>query len=217
MKPILFCDFDGVINQFPYLYKRVSNDFEREEFINAGLEVLQVGSDVWALQRNVCDKEKFFAPDGRFVAKAENGEFLISYSSEMVERLRRLIVSDAVEFVWLTTWRQYTDRLNEELGFPDIVSWLPWQQRMSDYNHMGKGHAISYWFEDHPEFADRKWVWLDDVATSRFSNWNEDEGFVEPSFTLDNVNSNCLILDTDDMWGLSRAQFDKIESFVSVS
>lgn len=215
MKPVLFCDFDGVINQFPYIYNRVMDADDRAGFEAVGLEIIKLGLNDWALQKQVFDDSKFFAPDGRFFAKAENGEFLINYSSEMVDRLRSLIVSDKVEFIWLTTWREHTAMLNEKLGFPDMVSWLPWQQRMSDYNHAGKGHAIADWFEDNPEFSDRKWVWLDDVATRSFCNWNENEGFVEPPRKLEAANINCLILDTDDTWGISREQMNIIETFVS--
>lgn len=215
MKPVLFCDFDGVLNQFPYIYNRVVDDYDRAGFTAVGLEFITIGMNEWALQRQVCDEEVFFNPDGRFVAKAGNGEFLISYSSEMIDRLRSLIIEEDIEFVWLTTWREHTSLLNKHLGFPeDKVSWLPWQQKMSDYNHAGKSHAISDWFEEHPEFADRRWVWLDDVATRSFCNWNEDEGFVEPARVLEVANKNCLIIDTDDTWGISRAQMNIIEAFI---
>lgn len=215
MKPVLFCDFDGVLNQFPYVYHRVLDEADREEFTSAGLEFIALGASEWALQKQSCDEDKFFAPDSRFVAKADNGEFLISYSSEMIERLRKLVVSGEVEFVWLTTWREHTNMLNLQFGFPeDKVSWLPWFNKRSDYSHAGKGKAIEAWFEDHPEFVDRRWVWLDDVATARFSNWNELEGFVEPGLVLENVNGDCLILDTDEQWGLSKAELAALEGFV---
>lgn len=215
MKPVLFCDFDGVINQFPFLYERIDNDFDREMFTSEGFEIITHGLNEYALRKQVCDEKVFFYSDKRFTAKAGNGEFLINYSSEMVSRLRDLIVTDKVEFVWLSTWREHTVAINTEFSFPeDKVSWLPWQQKMSDYTHSGKGWAVADWFEEHPEFVDRKWLWLDDVATRSYYNWNEYDGFIEPSRKLEFANENCLILDTDDIWGISRAQLNKIEEFV---
>ena len=216
MKPVLFCDFDGVVNQFPFLYEKVHNDVEREEFITEGLEVITHGLNEYALRKQVCDEQVFFVPDSRFMAKAGNGEFMINYSSEMVSRLRGLIESDEVEFVWLTTWREHTVQLDKQFGFPeDKVTWLPWQQRMSDYNHSGKGWAIDDWFEEHSEFVERRWVWLDDIATRSYCNWNDFDGFVKPDRKLEYASKDCLILDTDDTWGISREQLNMIESFVS--
>lgn len=216
MRPILFCDFDGVINQFPFIHQRVINDEDRADYITEGLEIVTHGLNEYALRKQVCDEKVFFYPDSRFVAKAGNGEFIINYNSEMVSRLKGLIDSDVIEFVWLTTWREHTVQLDEKFGFPaDKVSWLQWQQKMSDYNHAGKGWAIDDWFEEHPEFNKRRWVWLDDVATRSYYNWNEYEGFIKPTRSLEHANHDCLVLDTDDTWGISKKQLNMIEEFVS--
>lgn len=210
MKPILFCDFDGVINQFPYLWKQ-ETDGSHDKVVEYG------GQMNYGFFHKDFDDDKFFRADEFVMLPTHKGTFPISYSNEMVDRLRSLIVDDKVHFVWLTTWREEAvSLLNPMFDFPEHVNYLHWQRRMSDYNHAGKGHAIMDYFGSYPEQSERKMVWLDDVATRSYENWREGEGFVTASgFNQEELPADRLVLKTHDAYGISRAEMDFIEAFVS--
>lgn len=209
MKPILFCDFDGVINQFPYRWAKETDGSHNREIVHAG----QVN---YGFFDKDFDNKKFFTADEFAMLATHKGTFAISYSGEMIERLRKLIVDDLVHFVWLTTWRnEAVSLLNPMFGFPRNVNYLEWDNKMSDHNHVFKGFAIMDYFDAHPEQSERKMVWLDDVVTKYSANWEEYKGFVEP---LDSerfkLPKNNLVLYTDEKYGLSRAQMEAVELFV---
>lgn len=217
MKPVLFCDFDGVINQFPFKYAR-----ETDGSHNVVLEYN--GQTSYGFLREEFDNEKFFEHTNFVMLETYKGTFPISYSSEMVERLRNLILSDKVEFIWLTTWRDEAVRLlNPMFDFPDNLTFLHWQSRMSDYNHAGKSHAVMDYFEEDPTRLGRKMVWLDDVATRDFKTWDDKTGFIENKRAeMTGYNSsvkvfpeNKLIMLTDEFFGISKAGMSAIENFVS--
>lgn len=210
MKPILFCDFDGVINQFPFRYEKETDGshdviIEHHEQTNYGF--------LW----DNFDEENFFKYTDFVMLNTIKGTFPITYSKDMVNRLCKLILSDKVEFVWLTTWREEaTHLLNPLFEFPESVTFIPWTQKMSDYNHAGKAHAIMNYFEEDDKRLERKMIWLDDVATRRLENWDENEGFITNTY-LDTFNfpEEKLIILTDEFYGLSKKGMSTIEDFVS--
>lgn len=209
MKPILFCDFDGVINQFPYRWEKETDGSHDKEIEHGGRTSYGFFYDDF-------NDEKFFRADEFAMVSTSKGAFPISYSSEIAERIKRLIVDDVVHFVWLTTWRdEAVSLLNPLLGLPEHVNYLHWTQKMSDYNHAGKGHAIMNYFGQNPEQAERSMVWIDDVATRNYYNWRESNGFVNNN--KDNhvgFPDSKLILLTDEYYGISRAEMQAIEAFV---
>lgn len=210
MKPILFCDFDGVINQFPYRWEKETDGSHDKEIEHAG-------STNYGFFHDDFDDDRFFRADEFVMLPTYKGTFAISWSSEMVERLRNLILEDKVDFVWLTTWREEAvSLLNPLLGFPQHVNYLYWTRKMSDYSHAGKGHAVMDYFSSYPEQAGRKMVWIDDVATRNYCNWREGDGFMENK-KAEHVGfpDSKLILLTDEYYGISRAEMKAIESFVS--
>lgn len=209
MKPVLFCDFDGVINQFPYRY-------ERETDGSHAIAVEYGGHTNYGFTREWFDGDEFFEPTDFILLETVKGTFPINYSSEMVERLRKLIVDDRIHFVWLTTWREEAVRLlNPLFGFPEHVTFLPWMQKLSDYNHGGKAHAVMDYFEEDVRRRDGKMVWLDDVATKGFETWSDTEGFFDSKATVRfGFPNESLIMVTDEFYGISRAGMNVIESFV---
>lgn len=210
MKPLMFVDFDGVINQFPYRWEKESDGSHQREVTHGGYTN-------YGFFHNDFDGEKFFHPDEFVMLPTSKGTFAISYSSEMVSRLRSLVVNDTVEFVWLSTWREEAvSLLNPMFGFPEHVNYLYWQTKMSDYGHAGKGHALIDYFANYPEKMERRTVWIDDVATRNYFNWREGEGFIKNN-QADHVGlpESKLILLTDEIYGLSRAELDAVEAFVS--
>lgn len=211
MKPIIFCDFDGVLNQFPYSYSKDTDG-------SHAVIVEKNGHINYGFLREDFDSSHFFIPNNFTLVDSSKGVFPITYSSEMVTRLRNLIVEDVVDFVWLSTWREEAvQHINPLFNFPDHVTYLNWQQRFSDYNHAGKGHAIMDYFEEHPDQLPRKMVWLDDVATRGYVNWFADMGF-QPEATYgmlsDRLPSERLVIQTNELYGISRTELDVIENFV---
>lgn len=209
MKPIIFCDFDGVINQFPYRWVKES-DGSHDKEVEYG------GHTNYGFFHKDFNDEKFFRADEFTMMPTHKGTFALSYSSEMVDRLRKLIVDDLVHFVWLTTWRaEAVSLLNPLFNFPEHVNYLEWSNKMSDHNHAFKGYAIFDYFDEHPDERERKIVWLDDVATRGYANWREGEGFGSASLeAADNLPDNRLVLLTDGLYGISRAEMNMIEEFV---
>lgn len=210
MKPVIFCDVDGVVNQFPYRYER-ETDGSHDVAVEYG------GMMNYGFRRAWFDESVHFRDTDFVMVDTVKGLFPIVYSSEMVERLRLLIFSDAVEFVWLSTWREEAVRLlNPLFGFPSSVGFLPWLDRRGDSSQNGKLNAVVDFFVQRPEFVDRKMVWLDDVATKGFETWVSGVGFVTPKVDLSDygVNVDGLIVKTDEFFGLSREELTAVEGFV---
>lgn len=210
MKPVLFCDFDGVINQFPYRYER-DTDGSHDVAIEYG------GMMNYGFRREWFDDSKFFEPTDFVMLDTIKDIFPIFYSSEMVERIRNLILEDKVKFVWLTTWREEAVRLlNPLFGFPEGVTFIPWMQKLSDYNHAGKAHAVMNYFEEDLSRRDGKMVWLDDVATKGFETWSDSEGFFDSKATVRfGFPDDSLVMVTNEFFGITRSGMSTIENFVS--
>lgn len=140
LKPILFCDVDGVIRaRDGKTYSGNPSDF---------------------------NPETHYDMDQHTVFTDRDDPWLFHYSTEMVKELRSLIEDDLVEFKWNTNWRSYAvSRLNPMFNFPDHITFLDIAYDKKAYAQEYKGHGISSFLADTPE---RPFIWLDDVATASF-------------------------------------------------
>lgn len=144
-RPLLFIDFDGVINQFP------DDKVMRRQ-----------GRTGWMRpddpHRAAYAPDNWFRPDRRerLLVRDLGRRFVIRWNAELVARLDAL---DADKW-WLTTWQPETGRLNRALG----VDWptIRWYDPITrDGIPTGKRRTILDALKQ-----DRPIVWLDDEETT---------------------------------------------------
>lgn len=144
-RPLLFIDFDGVINQFP------DDKVMRRQ-----------GRTGWMRpddsHRAAYAPDNWFRPDRRerLLVRDLGRRFVIRWNAELVARLDAL---DADKW-WLTTWQPETGRLNRALG----VDWptIRWYDPVTrDGILTGKRRTILDALKQ-----DRPIVWLDDEETT---------------------------------------------------
>jgi hypothetical protein len=66
-----------------------------------------------------------------------------------------------VEFVWLTTWREYAPKVLDPLWNITSKGFMPWDNKLNDYHQHYKGLALEEWAKAHPRTP---FIWIDDIA-----------------------------------------------------
>lgn len=66
-----------------------------------------------------------------------------------------------IEFVWLTTWRNYAPKVLDPLWNITSRGFMPWENKLSDYSHAFKGIALEEWSLANPKVP---FIWIDDIA-----------------------------------------------------
>lgn len=144
-RPLLFIDFDGVINQFPdpkVMRRQGTTDWMRPD----------------DPRRDTYAPDNWFRPDRRerLLVHDLGRRFTIRWNAELVDRLDAL---DADKW-WLSTWQPETAQLNRALG----VDWptIRWYDPVTrDGILTGKRRTILDALKQ-----DRPIVWLDDEETT---------------------------------------------------
>lgn len=144
-RPLLFIDFDGVINQFP----------DPKVMRRQGRTGWMRPDDP---RRAAYAPDNWFRPDRRerLLVRDLGRRFVIRWNAELVARLDAL---DADKW-WLSTWQPETGRLNRALG----VDWptIRWYDPVTrDGIPTGKRRTILDALKQ-----DRPIVWLDDEETT---------------------------------------------------
>jgi hypothetical protein len=222
MKPYLFLDFDGVINAFPYDRRWIGPETDGNENDLFGFELLNPKN--WAYDIVEPDPTTHFPLDTISEATHNGRTFRITYSAELVEALKELIVEDKVNFLWLTTWREASlTELNPMLGFPnEKADFLPWYDTTASVSNpqLGKYWGLTDFIIEEAKQKrlekDTPLIWVDDVATTGFYNLSEQEKkrrteeARDPFFTYP-----TLVIQPDDKWGISRAELALIQEMVN--
>lgn len=220
----MFFDFDGVLNPIPYQRKWIGPEGPVDPY---SLEMLS--AENWTIEKLDIDPTTYFAPDHTDTVtiqqlwSSSESTYAIRWNSELIERINALVDSGKAQFTWLTTWREQAPRLlAPRLGLnPDWES-MHWQDRLSDYSQMGKAEALADWIE---AGGTDPFVWIDDVATERFAtatlpttekarkkDYRYSGQFVHP--LLRHANPS-LVLQTSTLFGISREQWNAVETFVN--
>jgi hypothetical protein len=135
----MYVDVDGVV--MPFIYSQ--EDLDKLD-----------GQDTI----NVLNTNKWYGSDDTDII---SGRFV--YNKFVAAKLSEWSHRDDVDFIWLTSWRINAPyALDEHLNIKS-VGYLPWDKKMSDYNHAFKRVAIA---EEQAEFPS-KFIWLDDFANKR--------------------------------------------------
>jgi hypothetical protein len=208
--PTVFCDFDGVLNVMPYDRVWVGDDEKNGAWNSYGIW----DKNNWKVVEVAPDPKKHFVWDNIVDMPSENGTFTLRVSTELATRLGDLIRSGAIQFVWLTTWREEAVKLlNPLLGFPEDTPYLPWARRRSDYTHIGKFTALREFMEAIAPEERQPFIWIDDVATHDFIN--NAKKHTRSTFDFKKkLGVSSLILETDPLYGISRSEMKRIDSFL---
>lgn len=131
------------------------------------------------------------------------------WSEEMVDWIYSLISSGAVDFKWLTKWKQHAvNKLNPIFGFPEYVTYLDWHAPKSDVNHDGKGVALLELYKNLAEDERTPFIWVDDIATRNYI----------PGSKYENVFKELkvphLIIQTDYRYGITKENQRDINEFI---
>jgi len=221
----MFFDFDGVLNPIPYREVWIGP----ENVSYNGFEMLNPKN--WTVEELTIDPDLYFLPDHTeqiAVVNEWSGKektYTIRWSSELIDRITALVATGKADFTWLTTWRQRAPELLAPLiGIDPTWKHADWQERRSDYAQWGKTEPISEWLGSG---ATEPFVWIDDVATKEFATdtlpRTAKERKRDPRFggrfthpILATTNPS-LVLNTSLYFGVSREQWDAVETFVDTN
>lgn len=216
-KPLVFIDFDGVINAFP----------EDKVWRRGG----QTGR--WLASRPDSDyRKKLYSLDHAFHLDASENITLwtssdgglgqtssscrIHFSRELAKAIYDMQTSGEAEVLWLSTWQPWTGRLALSLGWNDVndtvatVDTVRWYDPSTGIDRaMGKLFTIAAALEELKiAGVSRRIVWIDDEeANSTAVEWLESHGLgkVAP----------VLMIQPDERIGASRSQWDHVKRFVN--
>lgn len=183
-RPLLFIDFDGVINQFP------DDKVMRRQ-----------GRTGWMRpddpRRAAYAPDNWFRPDRRerLLVRDLGRRFVIRWNAELVARLDAL---DADKW-WLTTWQPETGRLNRALGVDwPTVQWYDPTTREGIWT--GKRRTILDALAQN-----RPIVWLDDEETTYNAGL---------AIQATPHEAPVLGVGPDSAIGVGRPQMDLVEDFI---
>lgn len=215
VKPIIFCDFDGVINAIPYENVWVGDN---SKMFLGGLDLYDKAN--WRLDTLTPDTETHFVLDRQEkIVGMRNRPVLLNLSNELISELNKIIGEGNADFMWLTAWREHTQTLlNPLLPFPENTPFLDWYYRGSnDYTESGKFNALRDYLTGNPEHMGRPVVWIDDVATEFHQTHRKSEFDDERKkyswFTEHDIPH--LVIHTDAHWGISRVELSAVNEFIA--
>ena len=198
-KPVIFTDFDGVLNTFP------DSKVLRRGGVNKVLSWAKPDSPYAKLY----DPANAFHTDGNEVAHTPEGSWRIHWSSELSDAMYRLAADVLAELYWLSTWQPYCEQqLDPLLGWdPQLVEVVTWYDPITNaWRGTGKWQTILR----HANIENRMdrpapLVWIDD-----------DECTAQRARQLEELQPKAPILMSrpDYRIGISRRQWKLIDTFV---
>lgn len=206
-KPLIFLDFDGVVNALNRFPEWVGEGKPTE------LDYIFKDPKKWVPGEVPVPETEFYAPTNSKVVEFHGREYHIQWSDELVAEFNDIIEDGSVQLLWLTTWREYTDALlNDLLGLkvPE-GSWMDFPQRGGGFS--GKAEAIGELYQilnPKPPF-----VWLDDVETHAFSNYWEGEISEANAYLTDKLGAEALVIETLGTYGISREEVAAVRKFLN--
>ena len=201
--PIMYCDFDGVINalnRFPEWNDPNSKPTE--------LDYIFQDPTKWHVETYPVPNDTHYAPDNEQEVEFRGRQYIIQWSSELIEELNSIINSQKINFVWLTTWKEYTDSLlNDLLGLNVLTgSWLNFPQRGGGFS--GKLEALIDLTSTVPNSP--PFVWVDDEDTRGLENHDNPEN----TRLADMTGTKTLVIQPNPDYGISRKEIESIKKFI---
>lgn len=100
-KPVVFTDFDGVLNAFP----------DDKLLRRGGVNKVMTWAKPDSPYAKMYNPEKAFHLDGNEKAHTPVGSWRIHWSSELSDAMYALAVDGIVELWWLSTWQPYCSQI----------------------------------------------------------------------------------------------------------
>ena len=110
-KPVVFTDFDGVLNAFP----------DDKLLRRGGVNKVMTWAKPDSPYEKMYNPEKAFHLDGNEKVHTPVGSWRIHWSSELSDAMYALAVDGIVELWWLSTWQPYCNQRSStrcSLGSP---------------------------------------------------------------------------------------------------
>ena len=104
-KPVVFTDFDGVLNAFP----------DDKLLRRGGVNKVMTWAKPDSPYAKMYNPEKAFHLDGNEKAHTPVGSWRIHWSSELSDAMYALAVDGIVELWWLSTWQPYCSQILDPL------------------------------------------------------------------------------------------------------
>lgn len=92
--------------------------------------------------------------------------FPLHWRKEVTDFFSEISHNNDVEFVWLTTWREYAPKVLDPVWNISSKGFMPWENKLSDYTQMFKGVALDSWAKANPKTP---FIWIDDIALKTWS------------------------------------------------
>lgn len=196
--PVIYTDFDGVLNAFP-----------DDKVLRRG----GVGHTEWLKdgdpRKPLYDAKCAFRLDGNEQARTPVGRFRIHWSTELADAMYRLAVDGRAELNWLSTWQPYcVSTLDPMLGWdPRIARVVIWYDPVTMERRMtGKLATILSRVRVERRSEDPSpIVWIDDEEC--YDDAVEEVRAEGPAAPV-------LMVRPDMYIGISRRQWGLIERFV---
>ena len=134
-KPVVFTDFDGVLNAFP----------DDKLLRRSGVNKVMTWAKPDSPYAKMYNPEKAFHLDGNEKAHTPVGSWRIHWSSELSDAMYALAVDGIVELWWLSTWQPYCSQiLDPMLGWdPMLVDVITWYDPVTKWGReTGKWQTI---------------------------------------------------------------------------
>ena len=198
-RPVIFTDFDGVLNAFP------DDKIQRRG---------GVGHTVWLKSDDrraiLYSEERAFQLTGNRVVNVPVGHFRIHWSRELVNAIHALAVDGVAEVNWLTTWQPYCDRiLDPVLGWDyTLEHTIQWYDPVTGEGRLtGKFEQICSRLRFERRQNDPSpLIWLDDEECHAVARARLEE--LRPAAPV-------LMVRPDERIGVSRRQWSLIQDFIS--
>lgn len=198
-KPVVFTDFDGVLNAFP----------DDKLLRRSGVNKVMTWAKPDSPYAKMYNPEKAFHLDGNEKAHTPVGSWRIHWSSELSDAMYALAVDGIVELWWLSTWQPYCSQiLDPMLGWdPMLVDVITWYDPVTKWGReTGKWQTIQRRVRiECEENEPAPIVWIDD-----------DECFEQRAQLLEELQPKApvLMVRPDYRIGISRRQWKLIDTFV---
>lgn len=191
--PMLFIDFDGVINVFPDAKAMRRGGFQ---------DTISIKQDH--------PRYRLYHPDHAYKPSSKATVTLPGYhniklrwSPVLVDDLTRLVDNGSLAWTWLSTWRPYIrETLDPLLGTPPfhISEWYTGSPRTLQ-SHAGKYGAVHQFMKEQP---DRPVIWIDD---------EECEPYAYRELTAEFPSTPLLMIQPNDEIGISKPMMTSIKEF----
>lgn len=215
VKPLLIMDFDGVWNALNRERVWIG------EHSPTDLDYALPDPKMWKMESYPVSNETYFSPDRNELVDFEGREIRIQWSTELVGEVNQLIKDNKVDFLWLTTWKGYTDTtLNPVMGLNvPTNSWVKSSSRSGskffitsyDYYQAGKWLALQDYFATIPLDRRPPVIWFEDVTTIGMSNFKNDNVKV----VTEELKVPSLVFQTDPKNGVAREEWEYAKKWIS--